>query len=103
MTLTDFTFIDLGENLLISGATGCDKSYLVCALGRQICSLVSRNLSFGMHRFFERITLSMFEKRYGKSPPRILHNYCLLSVMNTSITRPSLMPLWTDCSIRPLF
>jgi DNA replication protein DnaC len=66
MTLADGTFIERGENLLITGATGCGKSYLACALGRQACSLGYRTLYFGMHRFLERITLAKLDGSYVK-------------------------------------
>lgn len=66
MTLADCTFIDRGENLLITGATGCGKSYLACALGRQACSLGYRTIYFGMHRFLERITMAKLDGSYVK-------------------------------------
>ena len=66
MTLADCSFIDRAENLLITGATGCGKSYLACALGRQACSLGYRTLYFGMHRFLERVTMSKLDGSYVK-------------------------------------
>lgn len=35
--LSDCSYIKKSENILITGATGCGKSYLACALGRQAC------------------------------------------------------------------
>lgn len=37
--VADCNFIRMGENLLITGLTGCGKSYLACALGYQACTL----------------------------------------------------------------
>ena len=37
--LTDGSFIEKSENLLIPGSTGCGKSYLACAMGRNACML----------------------------------------------------------------
>ena len=61
MTLADSSFIDRAENILITGATGCGKSYLACALGRQACSLGYRVLYFGMNRFLEKIVQSKLD------------------------------------------
>ena len=35
-TLSEGHYLEQGENILITGATGCGKSYLACALGHHI-------------------------------------------------------------------
>src|ERR1035437_7467908 len=42
--LADCSFIQSGKNILITGATGCGKSYLACALGNQACLLGYKTL-----------------------------------------------------------
>jgi len=66
LALADCSFIDRSENILITGATGCGKSYLACALGRQACTLGHRTVYFGMARFIERIAQSKLDGTYVK-------------------------------------
>ena len=66
MMVADCSFIQRAENLLINGATGCGKSYLACAIGRQACSFGYRTLYFGINRFFEKITDSKLDGTYVK-------------------------------------
>ena len=66
MMVADCSFIERAENMLISGATGCGKSYLACAIGRQACSFGYRTLYFGMNRFLERISSSKLDGTYLK-------------------------------------
>lgn len=61
MMLANCSFIDRGENILISGATGCGKSYLACAFGHQACVKGYRTLYFNMNRFCEQITVAKAE------------------------------------------
>lgn len=64
--IADCGFIDRAENLLITGATGCGKSFLACAIGRQACTLGYRTLYFGINRFLENISLSKLDGTYIK-------------------------------------
>ena len=61
MILADCSYLDRGENVLITGATGCGKSYLGCALGHQACVNQYRTLYFNMNRFTEQIALAQTE------------------------------------------
>ncbi len=56
--LADCSFITRAENILISGATGCGKSYLACALGNQACSIGFKTLYFNLNRLTEQIALA---------------------------------------------
>lgn len=64
LELADCSFIKRAENILITGATGCGKSYLACALGRQACSFGNRVLYFGMIRLLEKISQSKLDGTY---------------------------------------
>ncbi len=59
-------FIEKGENVLITGATGCGKSYLACALSRQACMLGYRTLYFAMNRFIEALATARLDGTYIK-------------------------------------
>jgi DNA replication protein DnaC len=65
-TLADCSFIAKAENILITGATGCGKSYFACAIGRKACSLGYKALYLGMNRFIEKLLLAKIEGTYIK-------------------------------------
>jgi len=69
--LADCSFIDRAENILITGATGCGKSYLVCALGHQACLLGYRALYFNLNRFIEQLAVAKVQGTYIKWINRI--------------------------------
>lgn len=66
ITLSDCTFIEKSENILIVGSTGCGKSYLACALGRQTCMLGHRTLYYSMSRFIEALAMARLDGSYLK-------------------------------------
>jgi len=59
--LSDVAWISRGENVLITGATSCGKSYLACALGNHACTMGLRTLYFNMNRFCEQIAVAKAE------------------------------------------
>jgi len=56
--LADCAFIERAENLFITGATGCGKSYIACAIGNQACLMGYRTLYFNMNRFCSQMAIS---------------------------------------------
>jgi DNA replication protein DnaC len=59
-------YIQRGEPLLITGATGCGKSFLACALGHQACTQGYKTLYFNMNRLSERVMLAKLDGTYLK-------------------------------------
>lgn len=66
LSLSDCSFIQRAQNILITGATGSGKSYLACALGRQACMLGYRVIYFGMNRLLEQIGQSKLDGTFLK-------------------------------------
>lgn len=61
LTLSDGSFIEKAENILITGATGCGKSFAACALGRNACLLGFRTSYFSMSRFIEALAAARLD------------------------------------------
>jgi DNA replication protein DnaC len=57
----DCSFIRRAENILIDGKTGCGKSFLACAIGRQACIMGYRVEYFFLNKFIERIALAKMD------------------------------------------
>src|ERR1700733_8563008 len=64
--LLEGKYLQRGENILITGSTGCGKSFLACALGHQACMQGTKTLYLNMNRFIERIAMSKVDGSYIK-------------------------------------
>jgi DNA replication protein DnaC len=64
--LASCSWIDKAENILITGATGCGKSFLACALGRQACSLGYKTLYLNMNRLIEKVMVARLDGTFIK-------------------------------------
>ncbi|GAC1426459.1 MAG: IS21-like element ISFK1 family helper ATPase IstB [Flavisolibacter sp.] len=88
-TLSDGAFIEKSENLLITGATGCGKSYFACAMGRNACLLGHRTLYYSMNRFIEALSAARLDGTYirwlntiAKTPLLIIDDFGLQPLNN---------------------
>jgi DNA replication protein DnaC len=101
LSIADCGFIERAENIIITGKTGCGKSFLACAIGRQACSFGYRTLYLGMNRFLDKIAMSKLDGTYikllnqiEKTHLIILDDFGLYPLDN--VTRLSLLQILED-------
>lgn len=102
LKISDCSFIARAENILIDGKTGCGKSYLACAIGRQACFMGYRVEYFQMSKFIEKIALAKMDgnllkviNHIEKNDLVIFDDFGLQPLDNNS--RLALLQILEDC------
>lgn len=65
-SLISCDFIRQHHNLIITGPTGCGKSYLACVIGNQACRQGLSVRYIRLPRFLEELTIAHADGSYGK-------------------------------------
>ena len=69
--LADGSYIDRGENIIISGATGCGKSFLASALGYQACMQGRKVAYFSLPKLLQQLKSDKLDGSFRKETERI--------------------------------
>lgn len=78
LRLSDSLFLEKSENILITGATGCGKSFLACAIGRSACMLGYKTAYFSMSNFIENLAQTRLDGTYLKWIKYISNQHLLI-------------------------
>ncbi|MFD0701954.1 ATP-binding protein, partial [Myroides pelagicus] len=78
LRLSDSIFLEKAENVLITGATGCGKSFLACAIGRSACLLGYKTVYFSMSKFIENLAQTRLDGTYLKWIKYISNQHVLI-------------------------
>ena len=101
MRLTECSYIDRFENVMITGSTGIGKSYIASALGNQACILGYKVLYSNSSKLFSKLKMAKADGSYLKEIARIekqdlliLDDFGLLPL--DSYSRATLMEIIED-------
>lgn len=78
LRLGDLSFIQRSENILITGATGCGKSFIASALGHQACHMGLRVAYFSLPKLFQKLHLAQADGSYVKELARLERQHLLI-------------------------
>ena len=78
LRLADCRFIDRSENIFLTGATGCGKSYIASALGYQACQLGYRVGYHNLIKLLQRLQLAKADGSYQKEMGRLERLHLLI-------------------------
>lgn len=77
-SLSDCSFINKGQSIIITGATGCGKSFLASALGQQACLLGYKVLYSSLSKLFSQLKISRLEGTLAKTTENIAKQQLLI-------------------------
>jgi DNA replication protein DnaC len=85
--LLNLQFLEKAENIIITGPTGCGKSYLAQCLGVKACQMLHRTHYYPATRFLDKVKLARLDGSYskmirtaGKVPLLIIDDFLLTPV-----------------------
>ena len=78
MRLADCSFIERGQNIIITGKTGAGKSYLASALGRQACLKGVNVMYANTTRLFSSLKMSKADHSYPQEIKQISKRQLLI-------------------------
>lgn len=76
--LSDSSYIDKGEFILINGATGCGKSFIASAFGQQACAMGYKTLYISMKKLMTKLTLARADGTYPKLIAKLSKQHLLI-------------------------
>lgn len=71
LRLSDCSFIERGESILITGSTGAGKSFIASALGHQACVKGYRTAYYNLQKLFTKLSMSQADQSYSKEMKRL--------------------------------
>lgn len=101
MTLATCNWVDAGQHIILTGATGTGKSWLACALGNQICRQGKSVRYFRLSRLVEQLaiakgdgSLARLRSQLAKTTVIIIDDW-LMAPLNTA-TAYEILELFDD-------
>ena len=85
MGLAKCDFVKHHQNILITGATGCGKTYLACAISNQACRLGYKARYLLLTRFLDEMSMSHADGSYSQLMMQ-LHKYDVLILDDFGLT-----------------